>query len=421
MPLASVEPGETERSVSSVAWLVVGSTMDRQHESTAAAMREAGISIENAMFAQHLKAPAPAEPESLRSSFAVSEAEQGTDENVICEADDDALRAHYARRGREQQGAASYQRLTLAENFSGTYASGTVMGVSEQLRRKIKESWGSVSRLLREWDADGDGEISKVEFVKGMAAMGINLSSYEVDEVFSVYDRDGGGTIDFAELHRFLRSGHDHQLHSKMYALSTVKKRAPRLKPHRHLQRAPIYDFDPRTGGQRLRPDPAGVERPPPSVFTGRNASSSLLNIHDASKPVSTRLAEVLASKAARVIDLFNEWDRNNDGELSRAEFYQGIARLGLEVDEAEANTLFDSWDLDSSGTLSIAELHRILRRGGRAAIPKGLRHDVITQKELHYARTLSGRTSRSAEMALSRWRVMGADTAETAMKARLG
>ena len=136
-----------------------------------------------------------------------------------------------------------------------------------------------------------------------------------------------------------------------------------------------------------MRPDPAGVERPPPSVFTGRNASSSLLNIHDASKPVSTRLAEVLASKAARVIDLFNEWDRNNDGELSRAEFYEGIARLGLEVDEAEANTLFDSWDLDSSGTLSIAELHRILRRGGRAAIPKGLRHDVITQKELHKAR----------------------------------
>ena len=111
--------------------LVVGTTMDRQHESTAAAMREAGISIENAMFAQHLKAPAPAEPQSLRSSFAVSEAEQGTDENVICEADDDALRARYARRGREQQGASSYLRLTLAENFSGTYASGTVMGVSE--------------------------------------------------------------------------------------------------------------------------------------------------------------------------------------------------------------------------------------------------------------------------------------------------
>ena len=340
--------------------------MDRQHESTAAAMREAGISIENAMFAQHLKAPAPAEPQSLRSSFAVSEAEQGTDENVICEADDDALRARYARRGREQQGASSYLRLTLAENFSGTYASGTVMGVSEQLRRKIKESWGSVSRLLHEWDADGDGEISKAEFVKGMAAMGINLTSYEVDEVFSVYDRDGGGTIDFAELHRFLRSGHDHQLHSKMYARSTVKKRAPRLKPHRHLQREPIYDYDPRTGGQRLRPDPAGVERPAPSVFSGRNASSSQLNIHDASKPVSTRLAELLASKAARVIDLFNEWDRNNDGELSRAEFYEGIARLGLEVDEAEANTLFDSWDLDSSGTLSIAELHKILRRGDK-------------------------------------------------------
>jgi Ca2+-binding EF-hand superfamily protein len=41
-------------------------------------------------------------------------------------------------------------------------------------------------------------------------------------------------------------------------------------------------------------------------------------------------------------------------------------ARLGLEVNEAEADTLFDSWDLDSSGTLSIDELHKILRRGGK-------------------------------------------------------
>ena len=397
-----------------------------------AAMRDAGISIENAMFAQHLKAPASAETHSLRSSFAASEAEQDTDEDLISAADDEAMQARYASRGREQQGTSSYQRLTLAENFSGNHgASGTVMGVSEQLRRKIKESWGSVSQLLQEWDSDGDGEISKAEFTKGMVAMGINLSSHEVDEVFSVYDRDGGGTIDFAELHRFLRSGHDQQLHSKMYALSTVRQRAPR--PQRHLQRAPKYDFDPRTGGQRLRPDPAGVERPPPSLFAGWNPSPSLLNIHDASKPVSTRLGEVLASKAARVIDLFREWDQNNDGELSRAEFYQGIARplgkrgllvapqlgspafshrsagwlyarerraraaqistigrcgasarrerepqrlsvrtvhtqarLGLEVNEAEADTLFDSWDLDSSGTLSIDELHKILRRGGK-------------------------------------------------------
>ena len=56
-----------------------------------------------------------------------------------------------------------------------------------------------------------------------------------------------------------------------------------------------------------------------------------------------------------------------------------------------------------------------------QVAIPKGLRHDVITQEELHKARTLSGRTSKNAEMALSRWRVMGADAASTAMKARVG
>ena len=329
-------------------------------------MRDVGISNDYVMFAQHLKAPASAETQqSLRSSFAESAEEHNSDEALLSVADDNAMQARYASRGRELQGSKSYQRLTLAKNFSSNHgASGTVIGVSERLRKKLKESWGSVSQLLHEWDADGDGEIGKVEFAKGMVAMGISLSSYEVDEVFSVYDSDGGGTIDFAELNRFLRSGHDLQLHSKMYARSTVRQRAPR--PQRQLQRAPSYDFDPRTGGHRLRPDPAGVERPPPTLFNGWNVSTSLLNANDASKPLSRRLAEVLASKAARVVALFREWDVNGDGGISRAEFRNSIARLGLQVDRAEMDTLFDSWDLDSSGSLEIAELHKILRRRGK-------------------------------------------------------
>lgn len=56
-----------------------------------------------------------------------------------------------------------------------------------------------------------------------------------------------------------------------------------------------------------------------------------------------------------------------------------------------------------------------------QVAIPKGLRHDVITQQELHKPRTLSGRMDKEAELALSRWRVMGADVAETTMAARVG
>ena len=70
-----------------------------------------------------------------------------------------------------------------------------------------------------------------------------------------------------------------------------------------------------------------------------------------------------LSTKAVRVIDLFHEWDDDNSGSISKAEFCKAMVSLGLEVSPSVIEELFDAWDPDGSGTLEIKEMQKQLRR----------------------------------------------------------
>ena len=47
-----------------------------------------------------------------------------------------------------------------------------------------------VMDLFREWDVDGDGEVTKKEFRKAMAVLGFEVSRAVMDEVFDSFDAD---------------------------------------------------------------------------------------------------------------------------------------------------------------------------------------------------------------------------------------
>jgi Ca2+-binding EF-hand superfamily protein len=60
--------------------------------------------------------------------------------------------------------------------------------------------------LFREWDTDGDGNVSRKEFVAAMPKMGLDVDKKEILELFDSWDADGGGTLDFKELQKILRT-----------------------------------------------------------------------------------------------------------------------------------------------------------------------------------------------------------------------
>ena len=77
--------------------------------------------------------------------------------------------------------------------------------VAEQLREALSKNAGRVIDLFREWDADGDGNVSKKEFRKAMPKLGFDVPTKDIDALFDSFDPDGSGSIDFTELKKMLR------------------------------------------------------------------------------------------------------------------------------------------------------------------------------------------------------------------------
>ena len=62
----------------------------------------------------------------------------------------------------------------------------------------------------------------------------------------------------------------------------------------------------------------------------------------DMESPVSVaeQIGNALRENGARIMDLFREWDTDNDGEVSRDEFHKAMPKLGLDVDKEVTNSL---------------------------------------------------------------------------------
>ena len=77
---------------------------------------------------------------------------------------------------------------------------------STQISHALKENGSRVMDLFREWDTDGDGNISKKEFLAAMPKLGLEVDKQFIIALFDEWDADGGGTLDHKELQKILRT-----------------------------------------------------------------------------------------------------------------------------------------------------------------------------------------------------------------------
>ena len=80
--------------------------------------------------------------------------------------------------------------------------------VTEQLAAALRSNATRVIDLFREWDANGDGEVSRAEFHKAMPALGWQVPKSVIDALFTEWDSDGGGVVSYQELRKNLGGSH---------------------------------------------------------------------------------------------------------------------------------------------------------------------------------------------------------------------
>ena len=179
-----------------------------------------------------------------------------------------------------------------------------------ELKRKSARAAALMIAALREKANSNNGQLTKLQFNEAMVDLGVLYSVDDnTDVLFDSVDMDHSGIISINELEEAVR----------------------------HLV------------------DPSMVSELENLLKEGASISTSIQSLRDK-----------LASQASRVIDLFQKWDTNHDGNISRDEFLRAMPFLGLQhCLPVEVNALFTAFDPDGSGEISFRELHRMLRQVG--------------------------------------------------------
>ena len=160
------------------------------------------------------------------------------------------------------------------------------------LKKALKENATRIIDLFKEWDEDGDGNVSKKEFLKALPQLGIDVDKETASTLFDAFDPDGGGDISYKELSSKLHDKDDAALEA---SIRKASQRSAALKKQRktHLSK------EERQGGAyALRDGPMG-----------KSSQLQGLDIDEESDvPVAQQLRNALSKNAMRVIDLFREW-----------------------------------------------------------------------------------------------------------------
>ena len=114
------------------------------------------------------------------------------------------------RVGAHADAAAVGSKLGKGGMFNGALgglgADGEPADVQAQLRDALARSGARVVELFRQWDVDGDGTVSKEEFVRSLPQLGLQATNEAASALFDTFDPDGSGTIELKELEKLLRN-----------------------------------------------------------------------------------------------------------------------------------------------------------------------------------------------------------------------
>ena len=92
-------------------------------------------------------------------------------------------------------------------------------------------------------------------------------------------------------------------------------------------------------------------------------AAAEADKIAERSIEIGSQLKTALAASSTRMIDLFRDWDEDQNGVVDKGEFHAALTSMGMPGTKEEHDALFEMWDADNSGGVDFKEMSGALKR----------------------------------------------------------
>ena len=122
---------------------------------------------------------------------------------------------------------------------------------------------------------------------------------------------------------------------------------------------------------------PAKPAAPPPLQHAPTSLQSAMSS-GDGDVISLVTLKELIEDNNMKIKDLFQAWDEDNNGKVSKTEFRRAILALGFDATREQINAVFDLLDRDGSGEMDYKELHIAIK----GVPPKVVVKTKIKEKE---------------------------------------
>ena len=253
--------------------------------------------------------------------------------------------------------------------------------------------------LFKEWDDDGNGEISKREFRLALPMLGLKVEKQVMDDLFDSFDKDGSGTVEYKELQRQLRPKIDPQAEAKRRLLKAKSMpKLPSISGKKEFEDATAAEQAARKRLARIQKDLLRaastsalkeqteqrrmnnkMQRHQMDVWAGR-ALNARLKMNDVTPMNDTEVAAIailfhkqmdaiFPDPAERVwYKLYSYMDDDKNGHISFKELKQMVrSQLRLakaELPHSKLESLWVALDEDRSGMISAGEFGRFMKKG---------------------------------------------------------
>ena len=278
-----------------------------------------------------------------------------------------AMLSGYAEEQLRQAAVTDAQGLAKKQDLAAQI--GRVL--SERLTN-AQDKQSFIGGLMRDWDPNRDGVISKMEFRQNVRLLlkDNQADIKEMDGLFDRLDLDKSGEIEILELKSALK------LLMDSAAKANVISDAIRAKVTVMLDKA---------------------ERTRLVAQLTSEAEKIAIELKDfAKKSVGAQLGSILTKKGVTVSDLVSKWG-GKDGLITESEFRAQVTQLGLMATPTEVNALFAELDDDGGGTLDQEETKRALRKLSDEA--------VSVKAQIRRLQVKCDDLSKTAKTAQARWK----------------